>query len=227
MLDLSPFGFTPTESSAYRTLLQLGPSTGYAVARALTVARANAYQALDGLVAKRAAAVVSEGAPKRYRATQPTALLAHILEVEARRIDRLEAELLAQPPEGGDLLVTLTTERSVHDTAVRAIVRAEGDVLCLAGASDLLPLVPALRTRAVGGRPVRVWSPDPADLPVEVGRADGNYLTARFGAPPMLLVADGALMARSAPTWSGVWSSDHLWTGLVRSAMDAAVSSQG
>src|SRR6266511_1377004 len=32
--DLTPFGFTPTESLVYTTLLRLGPTTGYAVARA-------------------------------------------------------------------------------------------------------------------------------------------------------------------------------------------------
>src|SRR6267154_2727391 len=48
-LDLRPFGFTPTESLVYATLLRLGPSTGYAVARGARLARANAYGALEGL----------------------------------------------------------------------------------------------------------------------------------------------------------------------------------
>src|SRR5439155_1053288 len=33
-IDLTPFGFTPTESLVYGTLLGLGPATGYQVARA-------------------------------------------------------------------------------------------------------------------------------------------------------------------------------------------------
>src|SRR2546428_4922213 len=53
--DLTPFGFTTTESLVYRTLLHLGPATGYAVARAARLARANAYGALDGLVTRGAA----------------------------------------------------------------------------------------------------------------------------------------------------------------------------
>src|SRR2546427_347049 len=40
--DLTPFGFTATESRVYATLLQLGPATGYAVARAARLARAKA-----------------------------------------------------------------------------------------------------------------------------------------------------------------------------------------
>src|SRR2546428_333153 len=39
-LDLTPFGFTATESLAYAALLRLGPSTGYAVAHATRGARA-------------------------------------------------------------------------------------------------------------------------------------------------------------------------------------------
>src|SRR2546430_4433111 len=52
-LDLTPFGFTATESLAYAALLRLGPSTGYAVAHATRVARANTYGALEGLVRDR------------------------------------------------------------------------------------------------------------------------------------------------------------------------------
>src|SRR5437773_1983544 len=54
-LDLTPFGFTATESLAYAALLRLGPSTGYAVAHATRVARANTYGALEGLVSRTAA----------------------------------------------------------------------------------------------------------------------------------------------------------------------------
>ena len=32
-IDLTPFGFTPTESLVYEVLLTGGPGTGYAIAR--------------------------------------------------------------------------------------------------------------------------------------------------------------------------------------------------
>src|SRR4029077_694037 len=54
-VDLTPFGFTPTESLIYEVLLTGGPGTGYTIARAAGLARANAYSALEGLVAKGAA----------------------------------------------------------------------------------------------------------------------------------------------------------------------------
>jgi sugar-specific transcriptional regulator TrmB len=52
MPDLTRFGFTPTEGLVYQVLLTGGPGTGYAIARAAGLARANAYSALEGLVAK-------------------------------------------------------------------------------------------------------------------------------------------------------------------------------
>src|SRR2546425_246043 len=48
-VDLRPFGFTPTESLVYAALLELGPSTGYAVARAARLARA--AQSIEGVLA--------------------------------------------------------------------------------------------------------------------------------------------------------------------------------
>src|SRR2546428_13556074 len=74
-IDLTPFGFTRPESVAYAALLRLGPSTGYAVARATRLARANAYGALEGLV-HGGAAFRSPDRPVRYRPTDPHPLLA-------------------------------------------------------------------------------------------------------------------------------------------------------
>src|SRR5919204_1607207 len=90
--DLTPFGFTPTESLVYVTLLRIGPSTGYAVARAARLARANAYGALEGLVL-RGAATRTSTRPVRYRPTDPQALLAHLATVQGEALDRLTREL--------------------------------------------------------------------------------------------------------------------------------------
>ncbi len=76
-LDLTPFGFTPTEGLVYKVLLRDGPGTGYAIARAAGLARANTYSALEGLAGK-GAARVEAGRPKRYRPEPPAALLARI-----------------------------------------------------------------------------------------------------------------------------------------------------
>src|SRR5207244_2498068 len=74
-IDLTPFGFTATESVVYSALLRLGPATGYGVGRATRLARANAYAALEGLVT-RGAAQRAAGRPAQYRPADPRALLA-------------------------------------------------------------------------------------------------------------------------------------------------------
>src|SRR5258708_13379844 len=99
-VDLTPFGFTPTESLVYATLLRLGPATGYAVARASRLARANAYGALEGLVTRGAASRVPPpppARPARYRPTDPQALLAHLATLQAEPLARLPRPL-PDPP---------------------------------------------------------------------------------------------------------------------------------
>src|SRR5213082_3650845 len=92
VVDLTPFGFTPTESQVYGALLRLGPSTGYAVAHATRVARANTYGALEGLVS-RTAALRLPGRPARYRATDPAALIAQLAAEQGEALDRISHSL--------------------------------------------------------------------------------------------------------------------------------------
>src|SRR2546428_12976160 len=91
-IDLTPFGFTATESLVYAALLRLGPSTGYGGARATRLARANAYGALEGL-ASRGAAFRSHGRPVQYRPSDPHALLAHLAARQGEGLDRLSRAL--------------------------------------------------------------------------------------------------------------------------------------
>ncbi|MDQ2670672.1 MAG: helix-turn-helix domain-containing protein, partial [Gemmatimonadota bacterium] len=91
-LDLTPFGFTPTESLVYEVLLTGGPGTGYGIARSAGLARANAYGALEGLVAK-GAARMEGGRPRRYRPEPPAALLARIASDQGQAIERLRTRL--------------------------------------------------------------------------------------------------------------------------------------
>ncbi len=76
-VDLTPFGFTPTESRVYAVLLSGGPGTGYAIARSAGLARANTYSALEGLVTK-GAARAEPGQPRRFRAEPPPGVLARV-----------------------------------------------------------------------------------------------------------------------------------------------------
>src|SRR5947207_14305729 len=91
-VDLTPFGFTATESLVYSALLRLGPATGYGVGRATRLARANAYAALEGLVT-RGAAPRAAGRPAHYRPADPRALLARLPAEHAEAPDRLSHAL--------------------------------------------------------------------------------------------------------------------------------------
>jgi sugar-specific transcriptional regulator TrmB len=219
-IDLTPFGFTPTEALAYGALLELGPASGYAVAKQLSIARANAYQALDGLVTKRAA-VLAAADPRRYRAVQPQALLTTIVAAHSRELDRLEQQILAHPAPGAEPLVRVEGARAVQETATRGIVRAERQVLCVAPPAELQALGPAFRARAAARRPASVWSLGPAvDTSLALaGEVTMDALHRRFSGPVLLLIADGTLLASLDEGTAGYWSSHPLIEGVVRAAI--------
>jgi DNA-binding MarR family transcriptional regulator len=221
MLDLAPFGFTPTESHAYRALLDLGPSTGYAVARALSIARANAYQALDGLVAKGAAVLAGENAPRRYRAIQPRTVFARIVDSETRKLDALERQVLEQPRAGADPVTRVRGERALNDLVVRTLIRAEGVVRCLADTRRLTGWAPAIRARAAAGKPLELWSADGevADLAVPARVAPGARVREMVGDDAVVLVADGVLLATMGPEADGIWSGSRIMVGVVQAAL--------
>lgn len=96
MASLDSFGFTPTETKVYEALLRLGPSTGYAVARESGYARANTYQALDGLV-RHGAARRSATIPARYAAFAPETVVAELERRMRRDLESLAATLKSLP----------------------------------------------------------------------------------------------------------------------------------
>jgi sugar-specific transcriptional regulator TrmB len=110
-LDLTPFGFTPTESHVYEVLVTKGPGTGYAVARSAGLARANAYSALEGLVSK-GAARVDEGRPKRFRPEPPSVLLGRIVDRQGQAIDALSEALSTISLPATPTLTEVTTFRA-------------------------------------------------------------------------------------------------------------------
>ena len=220
-IDLTPFAYTPTETLVYQALLDLGPSSGYAVAKHVSIARANAYQALNGLVAKGAAALVEQN-PQRFRAVQPQALLARITDVEARKLDRLADQVRGQGPEGAEALVTVSGLRSVQEVAARTIVRAEGTVRCVAPAAFLQPLIPALRKREVDGNPAQVWSVgETGTLPVAVRRELPPEAMRLFGGSVVLVHASrGGMVAALGSAPRGYWTSDELLLALIQTTIE-------
>jgi len=162
-LDLTPFGYTPTESLVYEVLLRTGPGTGYAIARAACLARANAYSALEGLVAKGAARVGDER-PKRYRPEPPSTLVAKISNQQGKALEELSAGLSEVTSASSPTLVEITSVRSVLRLLTHDIGRAQTEVQLVAP-SDAYPLlVPALRRTSTARVVLTLCSTEPVDL---------------------------------------------------------------
>jgi sugar-specific transcriptional regulator TrmB len=162
-IDLTRFGFTPTESLIYEVLLTSGPGTGYAIARAAGLARANAYSALEGLVSK-GAARVEGGRPRHYRPEPPTSLVARISNDQGLALDRLSTELEAISVPGTPTVVEVESARALLQVLTHDIARAGRSVALLAPPDAFPLLAPALRRPVSSGLPVDLFSTAPVDL---------------------------------------------------------------
>lgn len=206
-LDLTTFGFTPTESLIYEVLLRGGPGTGYAVARAAGLARANAYGALEGLVQK-GVARVDEGRPKRYRPEPPAALLARILDRQGQALDEVTRSLEEISVPDTLTLVELSSARGALQIASREAARATGQILLHAPPDAFPPLVPSLRKASGSGVVLSLSATAPLELPfatVAVAEA-----TVEWPGQPFILVVDGRsalLAAREGERVSGHWGT--------------------
>lgn len=206
-LDLTAFGFTPTESLVYEVLLRGGPGTGYAIARAAGLARANAYGALEGLVQK-GLARVEEGRPKRFRPEPPDALVARILERQAQALDQVSRtiEKMSTPP--SPTLLELASARGAMQIASREAARAATEILLHASAEAFPPLVPALRKAAGSGVTLSLSSTASVDLPfadLQVTHGENSW-----PGQPFLLVVDrrsALVAAREGDRVTGHWGT--------------------
>ncbi|HEX6107397.1 MAG TPA: helix-turn-helix domain-containing protein [Gemmatimonadales bacterium] len=220
-LDLTPFGFTPTESLVYEVLLTGGPGTGYAIARTAGLARANAYSALEGLVSK-GAARVDGGRPRRYRPEPPAALMARISTDHGQAVERLSRELDAISVPDTQTLVEVESGRAILQLITHDVARATRLVEVLAP-PDAYPLLgPALRRPVAAGIPVTLCSTGPVDLgfaEVEVV-PDGG-----MGWPgmPIIAVVDGhsaVVAARQGTDVRGHWSTAPSFVAAARLALE-------
>lgn len=223
VIDLTPFGFTPTESAAYGALLASGPSSGYAVAKHLSIARANAYQALNGLVAK-AAAACTGGEPQVFRAVQPAALLARVSRDTAARLAELERQVDTLDTSGAPDTVWFSGNAEFSTLLMRLVVREPGSVVAVTTADLLVLTLPVWRTRASKDLPTAIWSLDtpPGDFPLPInGSADPTN-----GAAPTVSVVvtdTAAILCHTVDgSVTGCWTSQPLLVALARLAASAA-----
>lgn len=218
MLDLTPFGFTATESQVYASLLRLGPATGYEVGRDSRLARANAYAALEGLV-RRGAAVGVGDRPRRYRPVDPATLLATVAARQGEALDRLASALASAVVAPEPVTHELEGIRATANVIARLVARAERQVTGVLSAALWPSTLPAWRLAASRAH-VTVKAAG------EVAGAD-NLLDG-FVDPdvPTLLIIDDSHMVSadvSEGAARGLWSSHSAILGIARRALEALV----
>jgi len=206
-INLTHFGFTPTESLVYEVLLTGGPGTGYAIARSAGLARANAYSALEGLVSKGAARVDS-GRPKRYRPETPAALIARISTDHGLALDRLSSDLETATVPATPTLVEIESGRAILQLITHDVARATASVALLIPADAYPLLAPALRRPYSAGLPLVLC----ATAPVDLGFAEVEVIRSELGWPgmPIISIVDdrSAIMAaRTSNDVRGHWST--------------------
>jgi HTH-type transcriptional regulator, sugar sensing transcriptional regulator len=206
-IDLTPFGFTPTESRVYEVLLADGPGTGYAVARSAGLARANAYSALEGLVAK-GAARGEGGQPRVFRAEPPASVLARIANAQGEALDQLSRALDGFGAPATLSIVELSSPKGLLQLLTNEIGRAQRSVHLLAPSEAFPILIPALRRAVSAGLEVDLRSETAFPLPfaeVAAAFADGEW-----PGLPLIGVFDdrsAVIAAREGTEVRGHWSS--------------------
>jgi len=219
-IDLTHFGFTPTESLVYEVLLTGGPGTGYAIARTAGLARANAYSALEGLVSK-GAARVETGRPKRYRPEAPAALIARISTDHGLALERLSNDLDTVSVPATPTLVEIESGRAVLQLITHDVARATSSVSLLAP-PDAFPLVaPALRRPYAAGLPLVLCASGPVDLGFAVVEVVGSAVP--WPGMPIISVVDersAILASRQGADVRGHWSTAPAFVAGARLALE-------
>ncbi len=204
-IDLTPFGFTPTESRVYQVLLESGEGTGYAIAQAAGLARANTYGALEGLVTK-GAALVEGDRPKRYRAESPRALLARITNRQGQELERLNEALASFGGQESPTLVDINSPRGALQVITHEITRAQSSVALLLPPDAYPILAPTLRRVAAANLPLTLLSTSPVTLDFAPVAAVTALV---WPGDPLIAVIDGTtalIGSRNGREVRGHWS---------------------
>ena len=206
-IDLTPFGFTPTESLVYEVLLRDGPGTGYAIARAAGLARANAYSSLEGLVSK-GAARVELGRPKQYHAEAPATLIARISNNYGHALEQLSSDLDGLSQAESPTIVEIESGRTVLQLITHDVTRAHSSVDLLAPPDAYPLLAPALRRPVSAGIRVALWSITPVSLEFSEVRVLASELS--WPGMPIISVVDdrsAIIGSRNGTVVHGHWST--------------------
>lgn len=186
----------------YRALLELGPSTGYAIARTAGYARANAYAALEGLL-RRGAAQRGSGRPARYRATDPQSLLVQLAGEQGERLERLARAVAGLHKPVEPITRVLEGARAIANAIQQLVARAAQGVEGVVASELWTPTLPAWRHAARHAKVQVRISGDAADPEgLAAGRITADAPTTLVVDNQFTLAATGSGAAMTA-VWSG------------------------
>ncbi|GAC1539670.1 MAG: hypothetical protein NVS3B10_30160 [Polyangiales bacterium] len=145
---LVPLGFSLNESRAYAALLQGGAATGYEVGQRAQIPRSAVYAVLRRLVVAGAARSIParEGAPERFAASPPDALIALLRKRFDAQAGALEESLsrLDATPEAPDAY-TVRGYTRVREEAERLVGTATDRLVLSGWPRELAALAPEVR----------------------------------------------------------------------------------
>lgn len=219
-IDLTPFGFTPTESRIYQVLLEGGPGTGYSIAQAAGLARANTYSALEGLVSK-GAALVEGDRPKRYRPESPSALMARITNRHGHELERLNGALAQFGTPDTPTLIDIDSPRGALQIITHEVARARSSVSLLLPADAFPILAPTLRRAVAANLATALYSTGQ----VQLGFADVRLVEAPgWPGEPLVAVIDGraaVIGSRNGREVRGHWSTAPSFVAAAQRTLDS------
>ncbi|HWI66621.1 MAG TPA: helix-turn-helix domain-containing protein [Symbiobacteriaceae bacterium] len=204
---LQTFGFTEVEARVYLQLCGGAPATGYELAKALQISRANVYAALESLVMK-GAAEKTPTAPVKYAPVHPDDLVARLGARTTAFLDALQRDLpRPSEPVPGDFWVVAGAE-AIFAKAAELIGSARRSLVADLWSEEVTILGPALELAQARGVQVTLIAIGPVKTAVkriyrhnreEEWAANGRSIT---------LVADGARVLTGNVSTRAVYTTD-------------------
>lgn len=162
---LTDLGFSELEAAIYTHLLREGPSSAYAVARALGKPVANTYHATESLRQKSALALVEDGQTRLARAVDPAELVAGMQREYAERCTRTVRGLQALGRhEEDDRVYTLRSRAQVLARARQMLASARKCMVIDIFPAQLGELLPEIRAAAARGVAAAAMVYEPAEI---------------------------------------------------------------
>ncbi len=191
---LEELGFGGYEARAYVTLLRQGPLTGYQLAKASGIPRANIYAVLRRLEERGAVVVVQTEAGRRYRALDHRELLARLEKSFRVRLGEAARALgRVAPAEAPPYVYNFSGYANLLAQASRLIEAARHQVLVSGWGQELEPLAPALEAARERGVAVTLVCMSGCQAPCD--HCSGRVYRYRLGEVGdcrwLLVIADG------------------------------------